>query len=374
VLQATPATWRMLLEAKWAGDSKLKMLCGGEPLPRELADQLLAKGSELWNMYGPTETTIWSSTARVAREEGPIHIGRPIANTQLYILDSHLQPVPVGVPGELHIGGVGLARGYHHRPELTAEKFIADPFAANAGGRIYKTGDLARYLPDGNIEHLGRLDHQVKIRGFRVELGEIEEVLNQHPAVKTSVVIVREDIPGDKRLTAYVVNRNGAVSPSELREHLRFKLPDYMVPAAFVTQETMPLTPNGKVDRKALPAPSLVRTEAPLNFVAATTPMEQLVTEIWTKELGLAKVGMHDNFFDLGGHSLLLIRVQAKLCEALKSNVSIVELFQYPTIRMLANHLTKPSAQPDRLKKVQDRAEKKAEALGRRREKSQRRP
>jgi amino acid adenylation domain-containing protein len=365
LLQATPATWRLLLDAKWPGHPQLKMLCGGEALPRELANQLLAKGGELWNMYGPTETTIWSSAAQVTRDDATIHIGRPIANTELYILDRHLQPVPVGVPGELHIGGTGLARGYHNRSELTTEKFIAHPFSADPEARLYKTGDLARFLPDGNIEHLGRLDHQVKVRGFRVELGEIEQVLNQHPGVQTSVVVLREDTPGDKRLTAYLVSRNGAASASELREYLLDKLPNYMVPAAFFPLEALPLTPNGKVDRKALPAPGSERPELSSNYVAPSNPTERILSDIWTKSLGLKKVGIHDNFFDLGGHSLLMVQVQAKVAEKLNTPVSIVEMFQYPTVGSLARHLSQPSAGSDRLQKVQERTRQRKEALGR---------
>jgi acyl-coenzyme A synthetase/AMP-(fatty) acid ligase len=368
VLQATPSTWRMLLEAKWPGNPQLKMLCGGEAMPRDLADQLLAKGGELWNMYGPTETTIWSSVAQVTRDDAPINIGRPIANTRLYILDPHLQPVPVGVPGELHIGGMGLARGYHNRPELTAEKFIADPFQAEPGARLYKTGDSARFLPDGGVDCLGRLDHQVKIRGFRVELGEIEEVLNRHPAVQTSAVVVREDTPGNKRLTAYVVNRNGAASSSELRECLRGRLPDYMVPAAFVTLEALPLTPNGKLDRKALPVPGFERPELSASYVAPGNPTEKILADIWAQSLALEKVGIHDNFFELGGHSLLLVQVQSRVCEKLQTQVSIVEMFQYPTISSLARHLSQPSAESDRLQKVPERTRRRKEALSRQRE------
>jgi len=210
ILQATPSTWRMLLDAKWPGNPKLKMLCGGEALPRDLANQLLAKGGELWNMYGPTETTIWSAVARIQNDNAPISIGQPVANTQLRILDPNLQPVPIGVSGELYIGGLGLARGYHNRPELTAEKFIRDPFSDEPGARLYKTGDVARLRAKGQIEILGRLDHQVKIRGFRIELGEIEARISEHPRVKEVVVTAREDIPGRKQLAAYVVTRSGA--------------------------------------------------------------------------------------------------------------------------------------------------------------------
>jgi amino acid adenylation domain-containing protein len=341
VLQATPSTWRMLLDAKWAGNPQLKMLCGGEPMPRELANQLLAKGGELWNMYGPTETTIWSSAALVARDDTPINIGQPIANTQLYILDPHLQPVPVGVAGELHIGGVGLARGYHNRPELTAEKFISHPFHSKPETRLYKTGDLARFLPGGSIEHLGRLDHQVKIRGFRVELGEIEEVLNQHPGLQTSVVVAREDRPGDKRLTAYVVSRNGVIPSSELRDCLRVKLPDYMVPATFVTLKSLPLTPNGKVDRKALPRPDFEAAADKNKFVAPSTPTEMVLAEIWREVLGLKQVGIHDNFFELGGHSLLAVRLFTEIRKRFKIRFGLSTLFEAPTIGALGELIRK---------------------------------
>ena len=368
-MQATPSTWRLLLDVGWKGRDSLKMLCGGEPMPRDLADLLLEKGGELWNMYGPTETTIWSTIAQVLPNQPTIHIGRPIANTDIFILDAHLKPTPIGVPGELHIGGLGLARGYHNRPDLTQEKFIASPFPSAPGARIYKTGDSARYMPDGNIEHLGRLDHQVKIRGFRIELGEIEEVLSQHPGVTSCAVTVREDQPGDKRLVAYFTSAGDAPGVSELREHLRTKLPDYMVPAAFVTLKALPLTPNGKVDRKALPAPNVAPAKPSFDFAAAGSPMEQLLAGIWAKELSLEKVGVNDNFFELGGHSLLLTRIQVRINEALKTTVSIVELFQYPTIRALAARLSNAAPKEDRLPKVQDRADKRAEALNRQRQK-----
>jgi amino acid adenylation domain-containing protein len=363
MLQATPATWRLLLDAEWEGNPKLKMLCGGEALPRELADQLAAKGGELWNMYGPTETTVWSTLSRIRPNEPVIHIGRPIGNTEIYILDAQLNPTPIGVPGELHIGGIGLARGYHNRPELTAEKFIKNPFAKDASARIYKTGDLARYLPNGNIEHLGRLDHQVKLRGFRIELGEIEEVLAKHPAIAACTVTAREDAPGDKRLVAYVVNSNGTVKPSELREHLRAKLPDYMIPAAFVTLEKLPLTPNGKVDRKALPKPEIEAVTDQSHFAAPSTETEKALAKIWCDVLHLKQVGLNDNFFDIGGHSVLLLQVHARIGTVTTMKVSVAELFQYPTISALAQHLSKPAASAaGRLSKVRDRARRQAEA------------
>ena len=241
LLQATPVTWRLLLEAGWAGNPRLKALCGGEAWGRELAEALLPKCASLWNMYGPTETTIWSAATKVEKGQPPL-IGPPIANTQFYVLDARLQPVPIGVAGELHIGGEGLARGYINRPELTQAKFIADPFHTQAKARLYKTGDVARYLPGGQIEFLGRMDHQVKIRGFRIELGEIEAVLGQHPAVREAAVIASEGPGGDKRLVAYVVAREEkATSIDELRGFLKQKLPDYMVPSVFMRLPTLPL-------------------------------------------------------------------------------------------------------------------------------------
>ena len=232
-MQATPATWRMLIETGWKGAPGMTALCGGEGLPRELASQLLERTGALWNMYGPTETTIWSSVQRISREDPEITIGLPIANTQFYILDKNLQPVPIGVPGELFIGGDGLARGYRNRPELTAEKFIPHPFSDKPGARLYRTGDLARYREDGRVVHLGRLDHQVKVRGFRIELGEIEAILDQHPAVQKNVVVARdaERGAGDSYLAAYTVAEPGtAPTVGELRRFLQEKLPDYMVP------------------------------------------------------------------------------------------------------------------------------------------------
>lgn len=353
-MQATPATWRLLLEAGWSGNPKLKVLCGGEALPRDLADALLERCGELWNMYGPTETTIWSATCRVEAGDGPISIGHPIANTQLYILDASGGLAPIGVPGELVIGGDGLAQGYFGRPELTSEKFIPDPFAAPADkpeARLYKTGDLARFRMDEKgqlfIEFLGRLDHQVKVRGFRIELSEIESRLNQHPALKTSVVVAQEwGASGDplagagKRLVAYLVPVNEtAPTASELRSFLKQKLPDYMLPSAFVTLEALPLTPNGKVNRKALPAPK-DEVVPETTFVAPHSETEQTIAQIWREVLQLEKVSTRDNFFDLGGHSLLMARVHRRLREALGREISMVELFQYPTIDLLVKHLS----------------------------------
>ena len=257
MFQATPATWRIVLESGWQGNPKLKVLVGGEAVSADLARELGLRCGSVWNMYGPTETTVWSSLYHVqGTEDKVVPIGKPIANTTFYILDENRQPVADGVVGELYIGGEGLARGYFERDELTAEKFVADPFTSWPGARMYRTGDLARYRPDGNAEFVGRIDHQVKIRGFRIELGEIEAVLEQHPSVNHAVVIAREDTPGHKRLVAYFVPEVfDALTPAELSQHLGKQLPAYMKPSAFVQMARLPLSPNGKVDRKALPPP-----------------------------------------------------------------------------------------------------------------------
>ncbi len=343
-LQATPATWQLLLAAGWQGAGRFKALCGGEFLSRELTNQLLERGASLWNLYGPTETTIWSATYFVESSAGSVPIGRPIANTQIYLLDSYLQPVPVGVPGELCVGGAGLARGYLNRPELTAQKFVPNPYPTGysdePGACLYKTGDLARYLPDGNIEYLGRIDHQVKLRGFRIELGEISAVLSQHPSVRETVLLAREDIPGDKRLVAYVVSDQSQVStPGELRRFLKEQLPEYMVPSAFVLLDALPLTPNGKVDRRALPVPDQARPELERAFVAPQDTLELQLTQIWEKVLGIGSVGVRDNFFELGGHSLLAVRLFAQIKEFFGKDLPLATLFQAPTIEQLANIL-----------------------------------
>jgi surfactin family lipopeptide synthetase A len=266
-----------------------------------------------------------------------VPIGRPIANTQLYILDPVLQPVPIGIPGELYIGGDGLARGYLNRPDLTAEKFIPNPFGSEPGARLYKTGDLARHRPDGNLEFLGRLDHQVKLRGFRIELGEIEAVLGGHPAVREAVVVVREDVPGDMRLVAFVVSdQEPAPASRELRAFLQAKLPDYMIPSVFIRLDILPLTPNGKVDRRALPAPDQARPAPEDAFVAPRTPVEEGLARIWAQVLGLEQVGIHDNFFELGGHSLLAMRVISRLRDTFHMELPLRSLFEAPTVAGLA--------------------------------------
>jgi len=367
IMQATPATWRLLVESGWEGEKRLKILCGGEGWPPELADALLSRCGSLWNMYGPTETTIWSAVHPVESADRAIPVGRPIANTHIYIVDRYGQLAPIGVAGELLIGGDGLARGYLGRPELTAEKFIPDPFSGEPEARLYRTGDLARYLSNGNIELLGRIDHQVKVRGYRIELGEIETVLAEHPAVREAVVIVREDVPGDKRLVGYIVSTHDPnPTTTELRTFLQQKLPEYMVPGAFVFMDALPLTPNRKVDRRALPAPDTTRPELESAFVEPESGVEKVVAGIWAAALGLQRVGIHDNFFDLGGHSLLLAKVHGQLQAALRRDVPMIELFRYPTISTLAKYLS--DAPEQRLStETADRAERQRSAMYNRR-------
>jgi amino acid adenylation domain-containing protein len=365
VMQATPATWRMLVAAGWQSKNTMKILCGGEALDSSLAYQLLERGKEVWNLYGPTETTIWSAVQKVnyqQQQQGVSFIGRPIANTQFYILDPHQTLVPVGVPGELHIGGVGLARGYWNRPELTREKFIYSPF--ESGKRLYKTGDLARYLTDGKIEFLGRIDHQVKIRGFRIELGEIEALLEQHPQVRETVVVAREDIPNDCRLVAYLVNHDNATpSVNELRGFLKEKLPEYMLPSAFVVLDALPLTPNRKVARRALPVPESLRPTLTTSYQVPQSEMEQQIAKLWQEVLHLDKVGIHDNFFDLGGHSLLMLQVNNKLRAILQRDISVITMFQNPTIYSLAQYLSQERQLS--FTGTRDRAQKQIEAINR---------
>ena len=390
VMQATPATWNLLLAAGWEGSPQLKILCGGEALPRKLANQLLEKGAAVWNLYGPTETTIWSTAYKVEanqlidrNKETPVSIGRAIANTQIYILDRHLQPVPIGVTGELHIGGVGLARGYLHSPDLTEKKFIPNPFSSRVVGaglednlsrtqttirhnppsseallcrgeisnssvtsipnlhtsdRLYKTGDLARYLPDGNIEYIGRIDDQVKIRGFRIELGEIENALRKHPEVQEAVVIAKSEKSDDKQLVAYVVPNQEKPLPSTLRNFLKPKLPDYMVPAAFVVLESLPLTPNGKLDHRALPAPD-TSSFVDASFVPPRNEIESQLAHIWSEILNIHPVGVKDNFFDIGGHSILAVHLMGKIKQQFGKTLPLTALFPSATIEELAHRL-----------------------------------
>ena len=316
LLQATPATWRMMIEAGWNGKRDLKVLCGGEPMPNDLVGPLLDRCGELWNMYGPTETTVWSAAFQITDADAPILIGKPIGNTQIYILDAAGNEVPIGCEGEVYIGGAGVTLGYRNQPEMTRERFIKNryrnPFAEYVSDKIYKTGDLAKYRFDGNIEFLRRNDKQVKVRGFRIELGEIEKTIKSHSAVGQCVVVVREDTPGDARLAAYVVNKQGqTAATAELRDHLRQSLPYYMVPQHFVTLDAMPQTNNGKIDYKALPVPHGETEDAAGNSGDAvpTTAAEKYLAGVWEEVLEIDGLYLNDTFFDIGGHSLLVMKV-----------------------------------------------------------------
>jgi len=348
MVQATPSTWRLLVEAGWRGHDHLRVLSGGEALGAELARSLAQRAGAVWNLYGPTETTIWSALDEVIGTapggSGEVSIGRPIANTRIDLVDRHLRPVPIGVVGELVIGGAGLASGYHGRPALSAEKFVPNPFGTTPGERLYVTGDLARRRADGRSICLGRRDHQVKLRGFRIELGEIETLLEAQPGIAQAVALAREDRPGETRLVAYLVGENGqAPEADQLGVALKNHVPDYMVPSVFISLDALPLTPNGKVDRAALPAPERDRPELAAEFRAPRSQLERTIARIWQEMLDLSEVGIDDNFFDLGGHSLLLLRVHGQLTENLENEISLIELFQYPTIAALAAHLDRGS-------------------------------
>ncbi|WP_431262152.1 amino acid adenylation domain-containing protein [Roseateles chitinivorans] len=352
LMQATPVTWRMLLDNGWTGRAGLRVLCGGEALSGPLAQRLSGCVAQLWNLYGPTETTVWSTAHCIAPEQAGVQpvesIGRPIANTQIYILDAQGRPVPVGVAGELHIGGHGVARGYWKRPALTHERFVADPFSAEADARMYRTGDLARWRDDGSLEYLGRNDHQVKIRGFRIELGEIEARLVQCPGVREAVVVAREDVGGDKRLVAYLTAQAGheqgnGLAVSALRSELSQSLAEYMVPSAFVVLQSLPLTPNGKIDRQALPAPD-ADALASQPYEAPVGRLEQALTQIWQELLGVPRVGRHDNFFELGGHSLLAVRVIVRVRQELGVETSLRSLFNQPELAAFAQSVAQAGA------------------------------
>ncbi len=337
LMQATPATWRLLIESGWHGDRNLRILCGGEALPPELGRELVARAGEVWNLYGPTETTIWSTISRVQGDEDhSISIGRPIGNTQAYVLDAQRNLVPIGVPGELYLAGAGLARGYLGQPDLTQERFLADPFSA-ANTRMYRTGDLVRWQSNGQLQYLGRMDHQIKLRGFRIELGEIETTLARHPALQQAVVVLREDMPGDKRLVAYVATRPGLeVSAAALRAHIQLSVPEYMVPSVFVFLAALPLTPNGKINRKALPKPDHHDRAGADERTAPRDDVEFLLYKIWTKLLGTEAIGIRDNFFDLGGHSLLAVRMVREVQKLTGKELPLSLLFQGATIERLA--------------------------------------
>ena len=338
-MQATPATWRMLLESGWEGKSDLRILCGGEALTPDLARQLLPRCRELWNMYGPTETTIWSSVDHVTSADY-ISLGTPIANTQFHVFDENHKPVAPGVPGELWIGGTGLAQGYLKRPELSAERFVIDSSKIGEApdARLYRTGDEVRYRPDGTLEFLGRLDHQVKLHGFRIELGEIECALTNIEGIAQAVVVLREDNSGDKRLVAYYTGREG-LSSTALIESLKATLPDYMVPSAFMRLENFPLTPNSKLDRKALPLPSKTRPLLAQEFIAPQTATEKQLAALWRELLQIDEIGIDDSFFDLGGNSLAAVRMVRQYHARFDHEIPAVKVFQHPTIAKLAELL-----------------------------------
>lgn len=377
-LQCTPSMARMIAmndEARMALRQVQHLMIGGEALPGTLVAELgQVTKTSIENMYGPTETTIWSSTETAGAGEAVVNIGRPIANTQMYVLDSHQQPLPVGVPGELYIGGDGVTRGYWQRPDLTAERFPADPFvrpecAAPGGARMYRTGDLARWRPDGRIDFLGRADFQVKIRGYRIELGEIEAVLESATGVRQAVVVAREDQPGDVRLVAYL-RADPGLQTDALRDWTGARLPEHMVPSVFVTVDEFPLTPNRKVDRKALPAPtqSTLRERAAV-FVEPENEIEQKIAAIWSRILGVPRIGAKDSFFALGGHSLLAVQAHREIKQALNApKLSITDIFRFPTLAALAAHLDdKPKDTAEATAESAERAQMRADAMSRRR-------
>ncbi len=340
VMQATPTTWHMLLDADWHAPANFRALCGGEPLPPSLAAKLLAEKIELWNMYGPTETTVWSTLSRITDATQKISIGHPIANTQVWVLDEQGKHCGIGQEGELCIGGTGVANGYFKRPELTAERFVPDPFSTVPGARLYRTGDLARWLDNGGLEHLGRLDFQVKIRGYRIELGEIEARLAALPGIARTVVMAREDTPGDVRLIAYAVptasSAGATPEPAALRDALRGGLPDYMLPQQVVLLDAMPLLPNGKIDRKALPAPVATAPLASGPLTAAATDTERVVLDAMQTVLKLPAIGADEDFFALGGHSLLAAKLMGQLNKGLGLQLNLRVLFESPTVQKLA--------------------------------------
>jgi amino acid adenylation domain-containing protein len=347
VMQATPSTWRMLLEAGWSGRCGLKALCGGESLPADLATILVERCDSLWNLYGPTETTVWSTCARIDDPAHGITIGQPIDNTTVWILDANGDLCPIGVPGEIAIGGAGVTLGYLDRPELSAERFIVDDESSDPQARLYRTGDRGRWRNDGRLEHLGRLDFQVKVRGFRIELGDIETNLARHADVAQAVVIVREDRPGDQRLVAYLVARPaGAIDEAELRAHLRLLLPEYMIPQHFMILDAIPLLPNGKLDRARLPTPQAIPGKSVEAAVSPRDDLERRVAAAMESALSLPGISVHDDFFALGGHSLLAAQLTAQLGREFGLSLSLGLIFEFPTVAGLAAALGQRLAAP----------------------------
>ncbi|TCP59190.1 amino acid adenylation domain-containing protein [Tumebacillus sp. BK434] len=337
MLQATPVTWHLLLDAGWGGTPEMRVVTGGEALPAPLAQRLLATDAQIWNAYGPTECTVWATLQRVEAAERAHVIGKALPGTAVYVLDHELQPVSPGESGELFIGGGQVARGYHGAPDLTVERFLPDRFSAEEGARMYRTGDLVELLPDGSLAFVGRADDQVKIRGYRVELGEIERVLETSPLVRQAAAVLREEVPGEQRLVAYVVPERGTVcAAADLRAVAAERLPEYMVPSRYVLLDALPLTPNGKVDRKGLPAPEQGRPELSAGYVAPTTPLELAVVQVWEEVLGFAPVGMQDRFGELGVHSLQATQAAARIRERLGAELTVRDLFAAETVEDVA--------------------------------------
>ncbi|TWR31037.1 amino acid adenylation domain-containing protein [Mucilaginibacter pallidiroseus] len=344
ILQATPYTWRMMLEVGWNEYLPIKVFCGGEAMAKDLAARLIPLSKEVWNMYGPTETTIYSIIKHITSEED-ITIGWPVANTQVYILDEQMNNLTNGEIGELFIGGVGLSWGYLNRPELTDERFIKNPLNDNPDDRIYKTGDLAKLKPDGDIVYLGRIDHQVKVRGYRIELGEIEFNLGKQDDIKEAVVIAREDTPGIPRLVAYLLLKSGKTGMADVEQISTWEkallavLPEYMVPDDYVLLDIIPSTPNGKIDRKALPKPDYSHINRSGEFVAPVTENEKLVASIWQEMMGLQNISKNDNFFKLGGRSLVAVKIMARIEQETGVRLPLATLFEHSTVEQLAARL-----------------------------------
>jgi amino acid adenylation domain-containing protein len=371
VLDCTPSQLKLLLAAglnEHAGRVPQLMLVGGEALDESLWSRLAAnRRTRFYNVYGPTECTVDATWVEVTSAPQQPTIGRPIPNTEIYILDKDHEPVGIGPGGELYIGGRGVARGYLNRPERTAERFVPDGLSGKAGARLYRTGDLARYSLDGSINFVGRNDSQVKVRGHRIELREIEAVLRQHEKVREAVVVVREGPSADLRLVGYVVAEGAeTLDVGELRRMLSEQLPDYMSPSFLVVIDELPLTRNGKVDTSALPAPEAVRALPDEHYVAPRNEIEQTITRVWQEVLGVERIGVHDNFFDAGGHSLLMVQVHNKLSEAFEKEVSIVEMFAKPTISALAEYFSETNGHKPTFQKVMDRAARRKQAVSRR--------
>ena len=367
-LQCTPSMANMLVADSDSADrlNKIKhIMIGGEAFPMNLAKELTSRiQNTVTNMYGPTETTIWSTTQNIKSDDQRVYIGKPIANTQVYVLDKFRKPVPVNTPGELYISGDGVVRGYHNRADLSAEKFVSNPFVSDPSSRMYSTGDLVQYNEEGVLECLGRIDHQIKIRGYRIELGEIESLLLNHDSISEVVVILREDIPNDKRLVAYVVSKSAqSIDVAALKKLLSADLPEFMVPSIFVELKTLPLTPNGKTDRNALPAPEQQKqTTSRASFVKPENALQESIVGCWQAVLNLEKIGLDDNFFDIGGHSLLVVEVLTKLREIIEQPVKMIDMFRFPTIRQFSDYLADDSQGNSKLSETEDRAKARIDA------------